>query len=228
MARSATDQSARPITRGGAWPWLGLAALVLGYFATWSVQFSVPQEALMEGGQVLLSALNTEGNAALWRLSSGIGYAGVACLVAFGVGLRRLLEERALLEEHASGDSLVPAVVSGGFLVTGGALLVAWNVRAQVFDGLAAYAADPSAHVAINRLSQDTGLAAWAGLGVAAAAFAVGGLRQGLLPAWLGWFSAVITALIGLLCLAGLAFPANIPAGIWLLVVVLWSIRQVR
>lgn len=59
MAGSATDQSARPITRGGAWPWLGLAALVLGYFATWSVQFSVPQEALVEGGQVLLSALNT-------------------------------------------------------------------------------------------------------------------------------------------------------------------------
>lgn len=182
----------------------------------------------MEGGQVLLSALNTEGNATLWRLSSGIGYAGVACLIAFAAGLRRLLEERALLDGRTTGGSLVPAVVSGGFLVTGGALLVAWNVRAQVFDGLAAYAADPSAHVAINRLSQDTGLAAWAGLGIAAAAFAVGGLRQGLLPAWLGWLSAVITVLIGLLCLAGLAFPANIPAGIWLLVVVLWSIRQMR
>ena len=40
---------ARTVTRGGAWPWLGLAAFLLGYVATWAVQFGVPGEALLIG-----------------------------------------------------------------------------------------------------------------------------------------------------------------------------------
>ena len=56
----------------------------------------------------------------------------------------------------------------------------------------------------------------------------MGGLREGLLPAWLGWLSAAVAGLIVLLCLAGLAFPADLPAGLWLLATALWSIRQAR
>jgi hypothetical protein len=228
MADSAAP--ARTVTRGGAWPWLGLAAFLLGYVATWAVQFGVPGEALQAGGQTLLDALDTETNATLWRVTSGLGYVGAGCLVWFGAGLRRLLDERAAGagDRAGGGAGLLPAVVFGSFVATGGALVVAFAFRVQVFDGLGAYAADPSAHVAINRLSQDTGLAAWAGLGLAAAAFGVGGLREGVLPAWLGWLSAVVAVLIVLLCLAGLAFPANLPAGLWLLATALWSIRQVR
>jgi hypothetical protein len=197
-----------------------VAAFILGLLATWAVQFSVSDATLAVGGQELLDALDTGGNEILWRVSSGIGYIGVACLVWFAAGFRRLLEAR------SDGESLLPAVVFSGFLVTGGALIIAWALRAQVFDGISYFAADPSSHVTVNRLSQDTGLAVWAGLGIASAAAAVGGVRGQLFPRWFGWFSAVITVLIALLCLAGVAFPANIPALLWLLVASMWAIRQ--
>jgi hypothetical protein len=206
--------------RDGAWPWLGVAAFVLGYVATWSVQFSVSDEALRAGGGALLDALDTPENQVVWRISSGLGYLSVGCLLWFAAGLWRRLEQ------CAGGESLLPAVIFGSFLVTGGALIVAWALRAQVFDGIEYYAADPSAHVTINRLSQDTGLAVWAGLGIASAAATAGGLAGNLFPRWFGWFSAVVTALIVLLCLTGTPFPANIPAGIWLLVTSIWAIRE--
>jgi hypothetical protein len=222
---SGRERGARSLRRDATkrvWPWLGLVAVTLGYFATWAVQFPVSNDALMAGGETLLRELKAGTNETLWRVTSGVGYVSVGCLVWFAAGLRRLLDER------AGGASLLPEVVFGSFLVTGGALIVTWAVRAQVFDGIAAYGADPSSHVTINRLSQDTGLASWAGLGSASAALAVAGLGERLVPTWLGWFSAVMTVCIAALCLAGVAFPANVPAGIWLLVTAVWAIRQTR
>jgi hypothetical protein len=213
-ARVGRDSSER------VWPWLGVVAVILGYFATWAVQFPVSNEALTAGGERLLTELRAGNNEPLWRVTSGIGYVGVGCLVWFAAGLRRLLDER------SGGMSLLPAVIFGSFLVTGGSLIVSWALRAQVFDGITAYASDPSSHVTVNRLSQDTGLASWAGLGIASAAMALAGLGERLVPTWMGWFSAVMTAIIAVLCLAGVAFPANIPAGVWLLVTAIWSTRQ--
>lgn len=202
------------------WPWFGLAAFLLGLVATWAVQFSVSEAVQDAGGQAVIDALESGNEQTLWRVTSGLGYIGVACLIVFGAGFSRLAARR------AGDDSLLPTVILGSFLVTGGALIIAWSFRAQVFDGLGYYDADPSSHVTINRLSQDTGLSVWVGMGLASAAVAVAGLRGRLFPRWFGWLSAVVTVLIALLCLAGVAFPANIPALLWLLAASLWSFGQ--
>ena len=157
----------------------------------------------------------------LFRITSGLGYLSVFLLVWFAFGLQRMLDRR-------PGPGLVPVVILGSFLITGAALVVSFAIRAQVFDGISAYQADPSAHVAIYRLSQDTVLASWAALGLAAAATTVGAFQKGIVPVWLGWVSAAATTLIVVMLLVGGAFPANIPAGIWLLVTSLWAITEAR
>jgi hypothetical protein len=80
--------------------------------------------------------------------------------------------------------------------------------------------------VTIQRLSQDTVLTSWATLLAGTTAAAVAGIRGILFPRWLGWFSAVISVLIALLCLVGVVFPSNVPALLWLLVMSIWGVRQ--
>jgi hypothetical protein len=139
------------------WPWLGLVGFLLGYFVTWSVQFVISNSELEAGGTVLLEALNTPWNNVLWRLIPGLGYISVGCLVWFAPGLHYYLVA------HAPQDTVLSTIIFGSFLVTAAGLLLAFSFRAQVFDGLWAYIADPSSHVVMNRLSQDTVLSVWAG-----------------------------------------------------------------
>jgi hypothetical protein len=178
-------------------------------------------DVLNAGSPAILPKLQAGGNEALWRVSSGLGYICAALLIVFAVGTRRMLEAR------SDGRSLVPNVVFGSMLVTAAILALSMSFRAQVFDGIDSYAADPSAHVTINRLSQDTVLTAWATLLAGSAAVAWIGIRAGsMFPRWLGWFSAVMSFLIAALCLTGTAFPANVPALLWLLVFAGWTTRQ--
>ena len=211
--------AAAPARGSRDWAWVGVAAAVLGIVATWAVQFVYSSDDIDAGGQQLLDAIDSSSNEALYRVTSGLGYIAVACLIWFAIGLRRLLEER-------RPGTLMPNIMSASMIATAGALIVAFSLRAQVFDGIDAYGGDPAVHVTINRLQQDTVLSAWAGLGAATAAAAWGSFREGILPRWLGWLSALVTVLIAVLVLVGLAFPANIPALIWLLVMAVWATRQ--
>jgi hypothetical protein len=162
------------------WPWLGLVGFLLGYFATWSVQFAISNRELEAGGTVLLEALNTPWNNVLWRLTSALGYISVGCLIWFATGLHYYLVA------HAPQDTMLSTIIFGSFLVTGTGLLLAFSFRAQVFDGLWAYTADPSSHVVMNRLRQDTVLSVWAGLGAATAATSILGFRQLAFPLLVG------------------------------------------
>jgi hypothetical protein len=204
------------------WPWIGLAGVILGFVATWVVLFIIPEADLNAGGEALLDSLDKGSNDVIWRVSSGLGYLGVACLIFYAAGLKRWLDSR------STADDILPNVLFASLLVTSGALIVAWALRAQVFDGIGYYDADPSSHVTINRLSQDTGLAAWAGVLAGTVATAIGGIRGSLFPTWLGWLSALAALIIAVLCLGGVAFPANIPAGIWLLALTIWTISASR
>ncbi|HSH58555.1 MAG TPA: hypothetical protein VK988_02730, partial [Acidimicrobiales bacterium] len=60
--------------------------------------------------------------------------------------------------------------------------------------------------------------AAWAGVGLAAGATAVGGLRYGATPRRLGWFSAVMAFVIGAMSIGMVPFMTFMPAGLWLVV----------
>lgn len=209
--------------RGSSWAWLGVAAVVLAIITTWAVQFVYSSDDLDAGGQQLLDAIGDGNNEAIYRISSGLGYIAVAMLIAYAAGLKRMLTARA-----GDQESSIPSVIFGSMIAMAAGFAIAMSFRAQVFDGFDAYLADPSSHVTINRLSQDTVLCSWAALLGATSAAALGGIRGTIFPTWLGWVSAVATVLIAALCLGGLAFPANIPASLWLLVVAIWSVTAAR
>jgi hypothetical protein len=203
--------------RSKTWAYLGLGAFILGTIVTWCIQFFISESDAKAGGVEMIEAFDKGSTQAIFRISSGVGFLVVGALVAFGVGLKRRLDER------ATGETLIPSLVFGSILVTAGVLAVAMSFRAQVFDGIDYYG-DGESHVTLYRMSQDTVLTAWATLGAASAAFAVAGIRGYLVPKGLGWFSAVMTVLILALCLGGVPFPANIPALLWLGVVSVWAI----
>lgn len=205
--------------RGNAWAWAGIAAFLMGLIVTWSVQFVVSEDEGIAGGTVLLEALDTASTEALYRVTSGVGYLTVAALLFFAVGLSRSLQRR-------MGESVLPMVVLASFIVTAASLALAMSFRAQVFDGFNAYAADPTSHVTMNRLQQDTVLTAWVALLAAVVAVAIAGFRGQVFGRAMAWFSVIVAVLMAALCLGGVAFPANIPALIWLAVISTWSLRQ--
>ncbi len=216
-AGAAVSAGERTTTR--AWAWAGLAAFAVGVLVTWSVQFVYGMDDLDAGGQQLYDALDKDSTELLYRVTSGLGYLVVAALVVFGVGFRRFLEAR------SEGRSDIPNIIFGSILVTAAALGLAMSFRAQVFDGFTAYQDSTASHITINRLQQDSVLAAWATMLAATLATAVGGFRSNLFPRAIAWFSALMSAFITVFCLVGGAFPANIPALLWLGVISAWAIR---
>lgn len=213
-AVSATERSA-----SRTWAWLGLSSFVLGILVTWVIQFLVPNASLEAGGLVLFDDLDTTRNEILYRVSSGIGYLMVPALIAFGYGYRRFLAAR------TNGESDIPNIALGSILITAAGFAIAMALRSQVFDGITYYQAGVENHVTLQRLSQDTVLASWAAMLGATIATSIAGLRMGIVPKGIGWFSVVVSVLIAGLCLVGGAFPANIPALLWLGVVSTWAIR---
>lgn len=222
FAVSRTQEREVAVATGGstAWAWTGILTFIVGFFVTWSVQFAISEDILTASGQPFLDKLDEDGIQALWRVTSGLGYLTVAGLTFFGVGLWKHLQTK------TAGQSILPTVILGSFLVTAASLAIAMSFRAQVMDGLAYYDADPSTHVMMNRLQQDSVLTAWAAMIAGATAVTIGGLRGTLFPKGLGWFSLVVVVLMSALCLGGVAFPANIPALLWVLVMAIWSVRQ--
>ncbi len=217
VAARQRTQEGKVARSGRAWALAGIAGTLLAMVVTWIVQFAIPMDVYEAGGSALLASIGEGNNEAIWRVSSGLGFVAVAALVPFAVGLRRHLA--AGLGE----ESGVPGVVMASVLITAGILALSMSFRAQVFDGMNGYAADPASHVTVNRLAQDTVLAAWATLGIGSAAVAVAGFRSGCFPRWLTGFSAVVTGLVAFLCLGGVPFPANVPASLWLLSMAVWA-----
>jgi hypothetical protein len=216
--RAGSAVAAGERTSSRTWAWLGLTSFVLGVLVTWVIQFLIPQGSLEAGGGTLLNDLDTTRNEVIYRVSSGIGYITVATLIAFGYGFRRFLAGR-------MENSEIPNIVLGSILVTAAGLAIAMAFRAQVFDGITYYQGGVENHVALQRLTQDTVLASWAAMMGATWSLTFAGLRRMGVPKGIGWFSLVMSVLITLLCLVGGAFPANIPALLWLGVVSVWALR---
>ena len=191
------------------WPLFGLAAVAFGHTATWMAQFALSPDELRVGGQVMFDAYNDDGTELLFRLSAGMGMLGIAALVVFGAGFRRMLEQR------VPRESLLPAVAGNALIATAGALLVAFVFRAMVFDTIAEYGVETQ--VTTYSLSQNVPLAAWVGVGVAEVVTAIAAFKYGAFGKGFGWFSAVLAALTLIVVLTGTPFPGNVAAGIWLI-----------
>lgn len=206
-------------TSSRTWAWLGLAAFVLGVSVTWVIQFLIAQGSLEAGGEKLITDLDTNTNEIIYRVSSGVGYLMIPALIAFGYGYRRFLAAR------IGGESDLPNIALGSILITAAGFAIAMAFRAQVFDGIQYYQGGVENHVTLQRLAQDTSLACWAAMLGASVVTAIAAFRYRAVPKGIGWFSVVMSFFIAALCLGGVAFPANIPALLWLGVVSTWAIR---
>jgi hypothetical protein len=197
------------------WAWSGLVAFLLGCAFTWAPALFGISDAESKDPALLVAALDTDANLWFGRVTSGLGFLAVGALIVFAAGFRRLLANR-------MPNSLVPGVAHTALIATAGALIIASVFRAMLFDSFDYY--DNSVHAAFYALSWDVALASWTVFFVAGIASAVAAF-QGALPKWFGWTS-VVTATLGILmALAGLAFPAHLPAFIWLVCASIVAIR---
>lgn len=218
MALATTYRSAALATgvrTNKAWAWAGLATVVLGFAFTWAPVLFGISEAESKNPALLRAALDSDANLWLGRVTSGLGFLAVGALIVFATGYRRLLVSR-------MPNSLIPGIAHTALIATAGAIIIASIFRAMLVDSFDRY--DDSVHAAFYALSWDVALASWTVVFVAGAASAAAAFR-GALPRWFGWVS-VITATLGVvLAMVGLAFPAHLPAFIWLICASIVAIR---
>ena len=138
--------------------------------------------------------------------------AAVVCLVIFACGLRRQLEHR------VPPASMASEVAVGGLALTAGALLVDLAATYQLWWHAGGMYDGPDLVAATFVIADTVPFAAWAGVGLAAGATALVGLRYGATPRWLGRFSAVMAFVIGAMSIGMVPFMTFMPAGLWLVV----------
>ena len=213
-SRSAAT-TATGINTSKAWAWAGIATFVLGFAFTWAPAFFGISESDQKNPDLLYEALNTDKNLWLGRVTSGIGFLAVGALLVFATGYRQLLQQR-------MPTSLIPSVTYATLVATAGALIIASVFRAMVFDSIDSY--DNSAHAVFYSLSWDVALASWTLVFVAGITSAIAAFR-GVLPKWFGVLSVITAGLGVLMAMTGLAFPAHMPAFIWLVAASIVSLR---
>ncbi|WP_431729303.1 hypothetical protein [Verrucosispora sp. TAA-831] len=145
----------------------------------------------------------------------------IVCLAVFAAGLRRYLGA-----QEPAGSLLPTLAASGVGLVLVG-LLIGGGISTELFFSLnAADEWDPDV-IAPMLTIYSTMAWLWGGIGLTAAAVAVGGLRHGSVSRWFAVFSAVIAVLIAATQLAPVQYIALVPGGIWLVVAgVTLALRQ--
>lgn len=118
------------------------------------------------------------------------------------------------LRSVAGRESALPTVVFGGFGL-GAALAAVAGAHTQLISGDAPRMVDPAIALSLHALEESLFAAAFCVLAVAAGAIAVAGLRQGLVPTWLGGVSAFITVLLVVLQIV-VPWGGWFPAALWL------------
>ena len=134
-------------------------------------------------------------------------------LVFFGTGLRRRLE-------RDSGGSGHGSVAFGGALLAAGAFALVGMLEGAMTN--AAHEGQQQAVYTLNQLHSYDWLAWNAAFAAMLLATGLGALRNGMLPAWLGW----ATIVIGGSLLTPLGFFGFILVPVWLIVVGLWLARS--
>lgn len=215
--------AARP---AGLWPAWGLAAGLLGFFATWMSFEQVPEAAKAEGVEAVYQELDSSAGA-LVGYGARAGFVALVCLLVFGTGLIRLLERR------GAGSTLALPVLKMAIPATGGAMVIAWSLKAMLAGGFpggvdeAFYTHTDTAvlHLLVDQLQW----VPWWGLMIGVGALVVLALKERVLPRWLGWVSAVAAFLVAGMTLAfALPYSAGVVAPLWLVVASLGLFRQAR
>ncbi|TKJ30539.1 hypothetical protein [Blastococcus sp. CCUG 61487] len=194
---------------GRGWAWAGVAGGAIGaagLFATSGIVGS--DDGAYARSADLVSAI--EDSAGLVWAQQVVCVVAAACLVVFGTGLRRHLAQ----QEPA--HSLVPGVALGGVLLTAAAVFIGGGISTELVWALTGDTTFDPAIVGSYVGYYATIAWLWGGLGLAAGAVALGGLRRGSV----GRFVTVESLLLALALAATQVMPvqyiAVVPGGLWL------------
>ncbi len=214
-------RSDAPPRRSG-WAWAGVGAGLCGV-ATFLLAPSIGDvpDAIYADNALLAAEL--DGGAPIVWAAQVLTTTAAVLLVIFGAGLRRRLAE------HEPVGSLLPTVAFSGLLLTAALNLVGGGISTELFWSLTRDVGETDPDAVISALTIFNTLPwVWAGAGLASGAVALASLRHGSAPRWIGWTSAVLTALVVLTQVVPLQYLALAPASLWLIIVGVGLARRER
>jgi hypothetical protein len=189
------------------------AAVALGY------QVGVDNPAMSDSD--ILERLEDDGRQAAAGLGLPVLAAGVALLLWFATGLRRVLDR--LSDDDPLAHVVVPAVaLFGGLMMTGVSLDVASAFAAWSDE----FTPDPDTARALGMAGQLVALTGLIGCGVLVAVTTRLARQAGALPTWATWASYTVAVL----CLSGFwsGGMASVAFALWLVGAVVGMLRVAR
>ncbi|WP_432878016.1 hypothetical protein ACQPYH_29970 [Kribbella sp. CA-245084] len=210
------DES-RALRRAG---WAGAASLVL-LVAAVALGYLVGVDDASMSDSDILERLNDDGRQAAAGFAPPVLAAGVALLLWFAAGLRRVLERL------SGGDPLTHVIVPaaamfGGLMITGvsldlGSAFAAWSDE---------FTPDPNTVRSLGMAGQILALTGLIGCGVMVAVTTRIARQAHALPTWATWASYAVV----LLCLSGFwsGGMASAAFGLWLIGAVVGVLRAAR
>jgi hypothetical protein len=208
--------------RRTGWAWAGVGAGLCGV-ATFLLAPAIADvpDAIYADNALLAAEL--DGGAPIVWAAQVLTTTAAVLLVVFGAGLRRRLAE------HEPVGSLLPTVAFSGLLLTAALNLVGGGISTELFWSLTRDVGETDPDAVISALTIFNTLPwVWAGAGLASGAVALASLRHGSAPRWIGWTSAVLTALVVLTQVVPLQYLALAPASLWLIIVGIGLARRER
>ena len=194
-----------------AWAWWGAAAGLLGAVGHLFSQGTITPEQRRSGADVV-GVLDRAG----YHIGAVTGFLAVACLLVAAAGWRRWGERRA---PEKLAARLIPMALTAG----AAAMIIGYGVKgalAVYLPGGINQGEFPTEGLYTLFMIDDlVPFMAWWGVALAAAGVAWLGLRQRLLPRWIGVASAIAFLLpAAFLAITGLTGFAGVVGPVWLLV----------
>jgi len=199
---TAPQELAAEGSTGRAWALWGTAAGVLGLVGHVFTMQDIDDAARKAGGEELVAAVTRGG----YHAGVVAGFLALGCLLVFAAGLQRW-------QQRSAPDSLAARVASLGLVASAGAMIVGYGVKGMLAiylpDGINEGTQSVDQLVTLMAIDDLMPFVAWTGVAVAAAALAVCGLLQKLVPTWLGVVAALaVLAPLAMLVMTGLpGFP---------------------
>ena len=141
-------------------------------------------------------------------IGNGLSMLGLAFVAFFVAGLAQAVRFKA-------PDSFAVQIISIGGGATVAATFVGYSFN-LILAGAAEEDRAPTTVASIYTSADSLGYIGWVVIGLVTAGVAIASLRDHVFPRWLGWVSAIATALFALLTFA--PFLSWAPALLWLLV----------
>lgn len=200
--------------------WAGMASVVL-LAAAVALGYLVGVDDASMSDSDILRRLNDDGRQAAAGIAMPLLAAGIALLLWFATGLRRVLDR--LSGGDPLAHAIVPAVaLFGGLTITGVSLDVGSAVAAWSDE----FTADPNTARALGMGGQVLALTGLVGCGVVVAITTRIARQAGALPTWATWASYVVAVL----CLAGFwsGGMGSVAFALWLIGAAIAMMRAAR